>query len=166
MDDAEAIRIIRPEDGEVLAEPDGTHDRIMIPAELTGARFALVEHRLAPRRLAAPLHRHTREDEYSFVLQGRIGACLGDEEVVVHAGSLLHKPRAQWHTFWNPDDTPALVLELISPGGFEQAFREMNSYEGELDLESMAALAARHGVEVDVDFERTAAVIARHGLEF
>jgi uncharacterized cupin superfamily protein len=39
---------------------------------------------MTARALAAPLHRHTREDEYSYVLEGRMGALFGDE--VVEAG--------------------------------------------------------------------------------
>ena len=34
----------------------------------TGGRFAVVHHPLMPHALAAPLHRHHREDEYSYVL--------------------------------------------------------------------------------------------------
>ena len=34
----------------------------------TGGRLTLIEHRLPPRSLAAPLHTHTREDEFSWVL--------------------------------------------------------------------------------------------------
>ena len=44
-----------------------------------GRRFALVEHPIPPRALAAPMHRHRREDEYSFVLEGSIGAMLGEQ---------------------------------------------------------------------------------------
>ena len=56
----------------------------MIPGADTGERFSVVEHPLPPRALAAPLHLHTREDEYSFVLEGRMGALLGDD--VLEAG--------------------------------------------------------------------------------
>ena len=46
----------------------------MLSGDETGGRFALVEHPMPPRALAAPLRRHSREDEYSFVLVGRVGA--------------------------------------------------------------------------------------------
>jgi hypothetical protein len=51
--------------------------RFMISSEDSGGGFSLVEHPMPPRALAAPLHRHSREDEYSFVLEGRVGAMLG-----------------------------------------------------------------------------------------
>lgn len=48
---------------------------------------------MPPRRLAAPIQKHSREDEYSFVLEGRMGALLGDETVYAEAGDLAFKPR-------------------------------------------------------------------------
>ena len=88
-------------------------------------RFSLVEHPLSPRALAAPLHKHTREDEYSYVLQGRLGALLGEEVVEAGPGDLVWKPRDQWHTFWNAGDEPCRILEIISPAGFERYFDEL-----------------------------------------
>ncbi len=62
---------------------------------------------MSARALAAPLHRHAREDEYSYVLEGSIGALLGDYVVSGKPGDLLFKPRNQWHTFRNAGDEPA-----------------------------------------------------------
>ena len=87
---------------------------------------------MSPRALAAPLHRHTREDEYSFVLQGRMGALLGDDVVEAGPGDLVHKPRDQWHTFWNAGDEPCRILEIISPAGFEGFFAELDRLGGAL----------------------------------
>jgi mannose-6-phosphate isomerase-like protein (cupin superfamily) len=71
-------KVLGPHDGEVgFLGSIGV--RFMIDGAEAGDRFSLVEHPMSPRALAAPLHRHTREDEYSFVLEGRMGALLGDE---------------------------------------------------------------------------------------
>lgn len=158
-------RVLGPGEGELALGPDGfTGDRFMIDGKDSGGGFALVEHRLAPHVLAAPLHLHTREDEYSYVLEGKVGALLGDQEVVVDAGDLVVKPRGQWHTFWNAGEGPARILEIISPAGLEELFRELAAAGGELDPATLPALAARYGAEVD--FERTVAVVQRHGLAF
>ena len=157
------VRVMGPRDGEILGAPS-RRDRFMIDGQNSGGGFSLVEHLLPPRALAAPLHRHTREDEYSFVLEGRIGAYFEGEEVFGNAGDLIFKPRGEWHTFWNAGDAPARILEIISPGGFEQAFREMHALREALDPATMTAIAARYGV--DVDFEQTAPLIERHGLTF
>lgn len=110
-------QIIRAGEGLVLGPPAGCRDRFLIDSEHTDARFSLVEHLLAPRSIAAPMHVHTLEDEFSFVLEGRVSLRLGDDEYVAEVGDLVFKPRGQWHTFWNAEDEPARLLELISPGG-------------------------------------------------
>ncbi|MGH2959230.1 MAG: cupin domain-containing protein, partial [Solirubrobacterales bacterium] len=92
----------------------------LLDAPESGGAFSVVEHPLPPRALASPIHRHTREDEYSFVIEGRMGAQLGDEIVFAEAGDFVFKPRNQWHAFWNAGDEPARILEIIAPGGFEE----------------------------------------------
>src|SRR5947209_264992 len=120
--------------------------RFMIGGDESGGGFSLVEHPMAPRGLAAPLHRHTREDEYSFVLEGRVGALLGEEVVVGGPGDLIFKPRNQWHTFWNAGEERALILEIISPAGFEKFFAELVELGGvaQADPQAMAELCERH----------------------
>ena len=63
--------------------------RFMVGGAESGGGFSLVEHPMPPRKLAAPLHRHSREDEYSFVLEGKVGALLGGEVVYGQAGDLI-----------------------------------------------------------------------------
>ena len=104
--------------------------RFLIDGVDASERFSLVEHPMSPRALAAPLHRHTREDEYSYVLQGRMGALLGDDVVEAGPGDLVFKPRDQWHTFWNAGDEPCRILEIIAPAGFEDFFRELDGLGG------------------------------------
>ena len=129
--------------------------RFLLDGDEMGGGFSLVEHPIPPRALAAPLHRHSREDEYSFVLEGRLGALLGDEVVYGHPGDLIFKPRGQWHTFWNAGDEPARILELISPAGFERYFEQMvdilERSVGAPDPGELGAIAAQHGLEVDRD---------------
>jgi mannose-6-phosphate isomerase-like protein (cupin superfamily) len=127
--------------------------RFMINGEDAGGDFSLVEHPLSPRALAAPLHRHTREDEYSFVLEGRMGGLLGDEVVEAGPGDLVFKPRDEWHTFWNAGDAPCRILEIIAPAGFEHFFEELVDMGGVLNAtpEQMEALNGRYGLEMQPD---------------
>lgn len=127
-------------------------------------RFSIVEHPIVPRGLAAPVHIHTVEDEFSFVLEGRWGFMLGSEVVYAEPGDLVYKPRNVWHTFWNATDRPARLLEIISPAGFEQLFVELDELlKNDPDnTEAVAALGAKYGVEADPD--ETARVASEHDL--
>ena len=127
--------------------------RFMLAGVDTGDRFSLVEHPMPARTLAAPLHRHTHEDEYSYVLEGHVGALLGDEVVVGSPGDLIFKPRNQWHTFWNAGDEPARILEIISPAGFDRFFDELVDLGGVTRAapETLGDLCVRYGIEMDPD---------------
>lgn len=122
----------------------------MIWGPEAGEKFSLVEHPMSPRALAAPLHRHSREDEYSYVLRGRLGALLGDDVVYAKPGDLVFKPRNQWHTFWNASDEPASILEIISPAGFEKFFEEVSDMGGVASIapSQMSDLCSRYALEM------------------
>ena len=127
--------------------------RFMVDAAQSGGGFSLVEHPMPPRSLGAPLHRHSNEDEYSYVLEGRVGAQLGEEVVYGEPGDLIFKPRGEWHAFWNAGDEPARLLEVISPGGFERYFEraiELLGGDGPPDPSALGPLADEYGVEFDL----------------
>ena len=136
--------------------------RFLVGGGVTAGRFALVEHTLPPRGLGAPLHRHANEDECSFVVEGRLGAQLGDETVEAGAGEFVWKPRGQEHTFWNAGDEPLRFLEVISPAGFEGYFRELAPLLEAKDEAAVQELAARY--ELEIDFSTIPELAERHGL--
>jgi len=134
-----------------------------IDGSATGERFSIVHHPIAPKTLAAPLHYHHNEDEYSFVIRGTLGALLGDEVVEAGPGTWVHKPRHQWHTFWNPGDTPCEIIEVISPAGFEKFFREIVGVWDGHD-EDAAHLIEKYGLEMN--FESIEGLCERFGLKY
>jgi mannose-6-phosphate isomerase-like protein (cupin superfamily) len=140
--------------------------RFMIDGAETDRGFSLVEHPMGPRALAAPLHRHTHEDEYSYVLTGRMGALLGDEHLEAGPGDLVFKPRNQWHTFWNAGDEPCRILEIIAPAGFEQFFEKLVDMGGvtQADPELLGPLCAEYGLEMDPD--SIPGLVERFGVVF
>ena len=160
-------RVLRSQQGNV-GRLGSIGVRFMVDSVDTGGTFSLVEHPIPPRKLAAPLHRHSREDEYTYVLGGEIGVLLGDEVVLAAPGDLVFKPHGQWHTFWNAGTEPALVLELISPAGFEGYFEQLSELlaaEGSPpDPAKVAVIADRFGLELDpASIPR---LCAEHGLTF
>jgi mannose-6-phosphate isomerase-like protein (cupin superfamily) len=158
------IGILAAGAGDVTGDPAGVLDRYLLDSRDASGLVAIVEHTLAPGVLAAPLHRHSREDEYSFVLQGRLGVIQDDVEAVAGVGDLVVKPRGHWHTFWNAGDGPLRILEIIAPGGLEQLFRRLGEPGGDYDPQTLPGLAAEYGC--DVDFDRTMTLAGRHGLAF
>ena len=156
-------RVLGPRDGKA-GMLGGMGVRFMIDGIESGGGFSLVDHPLPPRALGAPLHRHTHEDEYSYVLEGRIGALLGDEVVFGEVGDLIFKPRGQWHSFWNAGDEPARILEIISPAGFEKYFEEMVDMGGPAKMSPESLKAIRDKYALEMDLESVPVLAERFGL--
>ena len=158
--------VLSPNEGERV-QFGGLGVRFMIGGEQTADTFALVEHPIEPRALAAPMHTHRNEDEYTYVLEGEIGVQVGEEVCVARPGDLVFKPRGVPHAFWNAGDAPARALEIISPAGFERYFAELAplfppANQGALDEEAIGAVRAKYGLELDMG---SIPVLAeRHGL--
>ncbi len=89
----------------------------------TRGAFSVVEHPMKPKTLVPP-HMHTDTDEFSIVVEGKIGARIGDREIEGGPGCYIVKPRNIPHTFWNPENTQSRLVEIISPPGFEGFFEE------------------------------------------
>lgn len=139
--------------------------RFVMDAANADGRFGLIEHPIIPRGLASPMHKHSREDEYSFILEGRWGFQLGEDVVYGEPGDLVYKPRDVWHAFWNAGDTPARMLEILSPGGFEHYFEEFAVLYGIHRLDRpdlLEELNARYGLEMDLG--SIEGLVAAHGL--
>jgi len=163
--EATTAKVLGPHDGKA-GFLGSVGVRFMIDGDEAGDRFSVVEHQMSARALAAPVHRHSREDEYSYVLQGSIGALLGDAVVIGKPGDLIFKPRNQWHTFWNAGDEPARILEIISPAGFEKFFRELVDLGSITEAEplTLAELCTRYAVEMDLS--GIPGLVERFGLRF
>jgi quercetin dioxygenase-like cupin family protein len=114
----------------------------------TNGALSIVEHPF-PVGAIVPPHLHTREDEYSIVTEGKIGFRSGDREVVLGPGGYITKPRGEIHTMWNAGKTPARMIEVINPAGFEGFFDELSDMlgAGPPVPEVLAGLAERYGLE-------------------
>jgi quercetin dioxygenase-like cupin family protein len=144
------IDVLGPAEGQ-YAQIGAMGVRFMVDPD-RGGGFSLVEHPIAPRSLAAPLHTHTHEDEYSYVLEGQVGVQIGEEVAVAGPGELVFKPRGIKHAFWNAGDTPARLLEIITPAPFSKYFEELEPLmagpQGP-DFPAIAELQARYGLTMD-----------------
>ena len=161
--------LISPHDGKLvwLGPPDesmGVHFKLS--AEQTAGAFSIVEHPIGPRTLVPP-HTHAHEDEFSFVLQGKIGARIGDEVLeAATPGCYIIKPRGIPHSFWNPTSEPARIVEIISPPGFERYFDEGSRLmaDGPPDMETINKLAARYGLTFHMEW--VPELVAKYNLNW
>lgn len=131
----------------------------------TGGAYALIEHTLTSGLLGAPPHRHSREDELSYVLEGTLTVWREGAAIDHAPGSVVPKPRGEWHTFWNAGSSRVRFLELIAPPAFANYFRELATIippQGPPDPVRFIALAGRYGLEFD--FSAMGALIERYGL--
>jgi quercetin dioxygenase-like cupin family protein len=160
--------------------PPGGGDSVAIPgfgavfklySRDTDGAVAIVEHPFAVGTITVP-HRHTREDEHSIVLEGQIGFRSDADEVVLRPGGYITNPRGQMHAMWNAGTTPGRIIEVITPGGFENCFRELSELLTSVEptagvnlreTPEFAELATRYGLTYG-NPDWLDGVVARYGL--
>lgn len=96
------------------------------------------------------------------MLRGTLGALLGDDVVRAEPGTWVFKPRRQWHTFWNDGDSPCEIIEIISPAGFEEYFREVAAAWG--DLTRFGEINRKYAL--DMRFDSVPDLCRRFGVTF
>jgi quercetin dioxygenase-like cupin family protein len=133
---APGLKVLQPGEGDTGMLGPGVGVQFKLDGPDSLGALSIVEHPFAVGALVPP-HIHTREDEFSIVTEGRIGFRSEDKEVVLEAGGYIVKPRGEVHAMWNAGRTPARMIEVISPAGFEGFFREL------------AALSAANAVTPD-----------------
>jgi quercetin dioxygenase-like cupin family protein len=144
---APRLTVIRPGEGRA-GSLGGIGVVFKLWGEDTNGAISVVEHPFDVGALVAP-HLHTREDEYSIVTEGEIGFRSGDREVVLGAGGYITNPRGEVHAMWNAGKTPARMIEIISPAGFENFFRDIADLvaASQPALEDVAEVATAYGLE-------------------
>ena len=163
-DNTASLKVVQPGEGRAGRLGPGVGVHFKIDGRDTGGVLSIVEHPFAVGALVRP-HVHTREDEISIVLEGEIGFRSEDHEVGLGPGGYIIKPRNQVHAMWNAGSTPARMIEIISPAGFEGFFRgfaDLND-AGPINLAEVASLAEQYGLPyAQPDWLND--VMARYGL--
>lgn len=161
---APGLKVVQPGEGAIGTLLPGVGVQFKLHGRDTGAQLSIVEHPFDVGALVPP-HLHTREDEISYILEGEIGFRSEDQEVVLGPGGYIIKPHGEVHAMWNAGRVPARMIEIITPPGFEDFFREL------ADLNAAGADLAAHigdlGERYGQPFPQPAwlpDVIARYGL--
>jgi mannose-6-phosphate isomerase-like protein (cupin superfamily) len=119
------MSIVGPADGEVaLSGP--VRMRILEDGSTTSHRLGLGEITIAPRTAGPPQHRHGQHDEGFYVVSGTVRFTSGQESFDATAGTLVMVPPGAPHTFANPADEPAVILNTFTPDLYVQYFRDLH----------------------------------------
>jgi mannose-6-phosphate isomerase-like protein (cupin superfamily) len=89
--------------------------QIYVPKQVTDDSFAW--HATFPIETFVPPHTHTTQDEYIFVLDGRIDLLMGGERMAAGPGELVRMPRGIPHAFFNNSGEPVTALFWAAPAG-------------------------------------------------
>ena len=74
-------------------------------------------HATFPEETFVPPHLHVDQDEYIFVLEGRIDLILAGENRSAGPGDLVRMPRGIPHAFFNNSGEPVAALFWAAPAG-------------------------------------------------
>ncbi|PWT90175.1 MAG: cupin domain-containing protein [Acidobacteria bacterium] len=127
---------------------------------------AIVEHTVEPKSIGAPMHKHTYEDEISYVLEGQLSVIQNGHVQTAGPGQFIAKPRGIFHTFWNSGEQRIRFLEVIVPGNFENYFAELGLLLAPgkpAQLDKVRETGARYGLMVDP--AATEEIVKRYGLK-
>lgn len=113
--------------GEILSLASGTI-RMLVTSEDSNNQYSLTEHMLIPGFPGPPAHYHKVISHNFYVLAGEVAFTIGAESVTAKAGSSIYIPAMLPHTFANQGIHMARMLELDTPGGLDQYFRELATH--------------------------------------
>jgi pimeloyl-ACP methyl ester carboxylesterase/quercetin dioxygenase-like cupin family protein len=118
------ISVVGPADGEpTISGPASV--RIIEDGSTTSGRLGMAEIVLTPHAGGPPQHRHARHDEGFYVVSGTVRFTSGEKSFDAPARTLVMVPPGAPHTFANPGDEPAIILNTFTPDLYVQYFRDM-----------------------------------------
>lgn len=134
-------------DHDVLAVSDRM--AMILRGEDTGDEFALIHCITAPEE-GPPLHIHQTEDETFHVLKGEYDFQVGDTLMRVSPGGTVFGARGVPHAYRNPGKTPAEMLLLVTPAGFERFFERVSGLtaSNEINPQVLTEEAAKYGCAI------------------
>ncbi len=113
-------------------------------SEQTGGAFNLFDVTYS-QGYATPLHTHYAEDVALFVLEGALTSFWDNDQCEARVGSFLFQPKGTPHGFRVVGDSPARILYMTIPAGFDRFIHEhqLTSQKTEIEEE-----AARYKIEI------------------
>jgi mannose-6-phosphate isomerase-like protein (cupin superfamily) len=118
------VSIVRPGDGEVVLRGP-TQMRILEDGRTTQHRLGVGEITIAPHTDGPLQHRHAQHDEGFYVVAGTARFTVGEETYDAGAGTFVMIPPGASHTFANPGEEPAVLLNTFTPDLYVRYFRDL-----------------------------------------
>jgi quercetin dioxygenase-like cupin family protein len=124
-------------------------------AESTRGAFGLID-TVIPAGFASPYHRHHAEDETFYITEGEVTYICDGKKLTAGPGAYIFGPRGIPHGFRVEGPSPARMLLLATPGGFERFIIEVGEPAIELalpqpkppDMAKLMALAAKFQIDI------------------
>ena len=117
--------------------------QVYTPKQMSADSFSW--HAVFPEESFVPPHVHPHQDEYIYVLEGRIDLILDGKTQVAHTGDLVRMPRGVPHGYFNKSDKPARALFWVSPAGMlPDLFRTLHNMT---DVDAVVKASAAHEVD-------------------
>lgn len=143
------------DDGQALWFLGNVLTHVKASGEQTDGAYGLVE-QILPAGFASPWHMHHAEDETFYVLEGAITFLCGEMRVAGGPGTFVYGPRGVPHGFRASADSPARLLLLNTPAGFERFVLELSEPATAVsspptappDLAKLMAVAARYNIDI------------------
>lgn len=142
------VRVIAPGGGERLSVGGGVIT-ILADSSDTDGLFAVVAYTAPPGFPGPPPHRHRETADIFYVLDGELTLEIDGETIAAPPGTLAVVAPGTVHTFSNRSEEPVRFLGIVSPGGFEQYFRELAAAvgDGPVDPAVVGPIVAKYDYE-------------------
>jgi mannose-6-phosphate isomerase-like protein (cupin superfamily) len=138
----------QPGKGETL-HVVGETIRILVDSAATGGACLVFEN-TSPPGSGPPLHRHGRDDEAFFVVEGTVKFSVNGQEAMLGPGGFAFAPRGSIHTFLNVGPGPCRMIITCTPGGLEVPFRECDALARQGRMTPEAVTAAFQKFDLDI----------------
>ena len=148
------VNIVRPGEGEILGS-GAQQIRILENGEHTDHRLGFAEITIPPGTPSPLQHRHAQHDEGFYVLQGTLRFTIGEDSYDAGPGTWIIVPTGAPHTFANPGDETAVMLNTFTPDLYVQYFRDFKAMidSGQpVNAETMQPLWKNYATEISNEY--------------
>jgi mannose-6-phosphate isomerase-like protein (cupin superfamily) len=130
----------------------GSPIRFLVNGKDTDGDWSLIEHGTPANTDGPPPHIHRNMTETFYIIEGELSFFCEGKEKIMGKGSVVQVPPGKVHTYNNRSGKPALYLLHMSPGGFEDYFRELGElskkYPEDPPFDKILELMKGYDVEV------------------